>query len=342
VTSAQRHACEIEHVPLASHRAPDGAELAVDLVWVQPQSLSKDWLIVVSGNHGIEGYVGSAVQSAWLEALAGGSLPDIGVLMIHALNPFGMAWWSRSDHLGIDVNRNFIAFDRPVINPGYARLHPHVCSSRLDSLSHAALSDLFAGFETTEGSQALTNALIGPQSTHPDGMNYTGVAPSWSRRVLEGALERLHARGAERMLLIDLHAGVAARGEIALLHFPAGPEDSDRGRRIWSDGRAGIRVGAQGLADYSGLLVQGARALIGSQMHAVVAEFGTTDRLKIREALRLDRWLRHEGDVLRDASVRERLIDVFCPRDSQWEANVMARGAELLAFAREGLLERWG
>jgi hypothetical protein len=262
-------------------------------------------------------------------------------MMIHALNPFGMAWWSRSDQDGVDLNRNFLEFPQRVRNTGYESLHGAVCASRLEELSLPALAETFAAFEREHGTQALTNALIGPQSTHPDGLNYTGRSPSWSRTLIEVLLDRMRTGGARRVMLVDLHAGVAPRGEIALLHFPSDSGDAERGRRIWAADWPGMHFGAQGLADYSGLLVQGARRLFGPALHAVVAEIGTVDRMTIREALRLDRWLRHHGDPIGDEGVRERLIDAFCPRDQVWEETAVRRGVELLDLGLSGLLERW-
>ena len=339
--AADQARASIEHVVLEGSRAPDGTELAVDLASIIPSQEQSDWLVVVSGTHGIEGYVGSAIQSAWLQKWYGSPGRRCGVLMIHALNPFGMAWWSRGDRDGIDLNRNFLEFPQSLVNPGYERLHDSICGPSREALSLAALSEIFAAFEGQHGTQALTTALIGPQSTHADGMNFTGTAPSWSRLLLESVLDRFRKNGARRVMLIDLHAGVAPRGEVALLHFPSEAGDAERARRVWGSGLPGIGVGAQGLADYSGLLVQGAQRRLGSSIHAVVAEIGTVDRLTIREALRLDRWLRHHGDPLRDETVRERLIAAFCPRDPVWEEAAIRRGVGLLEFAMAGLTERW-
>jgi hypothetical protein len=326
---------------LPDRTGPDGEALAVDVAWLEPAPTVRDWMVVVSGTHGIEGYGGSALQSTWLERGGAALARDCGVLMIHALNPWGMAWWSRADHEGIDLNRNFLQFPARVDNPGYALLHPRVCAPEVDSLTQAALAELFEDFVGAYGAQGLTNALIGPQSTHPDGMNFTGHAPSWSRRLLEASLACLLEREPRRVLLVDLHAGVAPRGEIAVLHFPADEQDAARARRLLDLGRPGLQFGAQGLANYSGLLVQGAQRLLGDRVCAVVAELGTVDRQGIRQALRLDRWLRHHGDPDRDLRIRDQLLEVFCPIDPDWERDVLQRGLELLDLGRAGLLGRW-
>ena len=89
--AADQARVSIEHVVLEGSGAPDGTELAVDLASIVPPQGQSDWLVVVSGTHGIEGYVGSAIQSAWLQKWHGSPGRRCGVLMVHALNPFGMA-----------------------------------------------------------------------------------------------------------------------------------------------------------------------------------------------------------------------------------------------------------
>ncbi len=327
---------------LPDRSGPAGELLAVDLAWLDPPGSVADWIVVLSGTHGIEGYCGSALQSTWLERGRERLASNCGVLMVHALNPWGMAWWSRSDHEGIDLNRNFLEFPAAVDNPGYTELHPLLCSPQLDAITQAALAPRFDAFELRHGAQGLTNALIGPQSSHPDGMNFTGRQAAWSRRVFESVLALLLEREPRRVLLVDLHAGVARRGEIAVLHFPEDDEDAARARRLLDLGLPGLQFGAQGLADYSGLLVQGARRQLGERLCAVVAEIGTVERLMIRQALRNDRWLRHHGDPLRDQLVRDGLLEVFCPSDRDWEEAALRHGLLLLDRALEGLIARWG
>jgi hypothetical protein len=107
---------------------PDGEELCIDIVIIrsaqddeepqQPISV----LVHTSGVHGPEGYVGSAIQRDWLanfkiraqQPLPKGHL----AVLVHAVNPFGMAWWHRFNENNVDLNRN------AVVIPGKAPLAP--------------------------------------------------------------------------------------------------------------------------------------------------------------------------------------------------------------------------
>ncbi len=67
-------------------------------------------LVISSGLYGVEGLFGSAVQLALLERyLPDYRLPpDLAIVIIHILNPFGCAWYRRWNEDNIDLNRNFL------------------------------------------------------------------------------------------------------------------------------------------------------------------------------------------------------------------------------------------
>ena len=99
---------------------PGGEELAADAVWFGPSDASRV-LVLISGTHGVEGYCGSGAQIDWLRREEFKLLPaDTGVLIIHAINPYGFAWTRRVNEDNVDVNRNWVDFSAPPpANPGY-------------------------------------------------------------------------------------------------------------------------------------------------------------------------------------------------------------------------------
>lgn len=88
---------------------PDGDELTIDVARFSPQRPER-LIVLSSGLHGVEGYLGSAVQCAILEEeLEGWTPPDrLAVVMIHALNPYGFAFHRRVNENNVDLNRNFL------------------------------------------------------------------------------------------------------------------------------------------------------------------------------------------------------------------------------------------
>jgi hypothetical protein len=82
-------------------------------------------LVLISGTHGVEGFCGSGCQIGYLadqlyEALSS----TTGLLLVHALNPFGFAWLRRVNEDNIDLNRNFHDFSKPLPwSESYEALH---------------------------------------------------------------------------------------------------------------------------------------------------------------------------------------------------------------------------
>ena len=91
-------------------RGPLGEELSTDVVRVGPHDAERV-VMLSSALHGVEGFLGSAVQLAALDALAKATMTlpdDVAVVLVHALNPWGFAWLRRNDAENIDSNRNFL------------------------------------------------------------------------------------------------------------------------------------------------------------------------------------------------------------------------------------------
>ena len=105
-------------------RGPAGEGLSIDLAWFGAESPTRA-LVHSSGIHGVEGFAGSAIQLRWLLDDGIPELPeDVAVLLVHVLNPFGMAWLRRFNEHNVDLNRNFLGADEAYEGApdGYAEL----------------------------------------------------------------------------------------------------------------------------------------------------------------------------------------------------------------------------
>ena len=83
-------------------RSPQGHDLAMDCVWVGPKQAAKV-LLISCGTHGLEAGPGSATILQWLDGDALQSIPkDTAILIVHAVNPYGWAYSSRTNEGNID------------------------------------------------------------------------------------------------------------------------------------------------------------------------------------------------------------------------------------------------
>src|SRR5215510_13293421 len=102
---AARARAMVETLPLDA-KGPAGESLGIDIAWIGSRQ-PKNVLVHSSGLHGVEGFAGSAIHLQFLNALPT-LAPDTAILLVHILNPFGMAWLRRVNENNVDLNRNFI------------------------------------------------------------------------------------------------------------------------------------------------------------------------------------------------------------------------------------------
>jgi len=125
VDAARANGARVYEYRDPTQKGPQGEPLCLDVAVAGPEDAERV-LVVGSGTHGIEGYSGSAAQTAWL--LGGGAqrLPKrAAMVLFHAHNPWGFAHKARGTEENVDLNRNFLDWGKaPPANPGYAELIP--------------------------------------------------------------------------------------------------------------------------------------------------------------------------------------------------------------------------
>ena len=160
-------------------RGAQGEELAMDLATFGDADADKT-LILVSGTHGQEGFLGSALQVEFLRHLR---IPKgVNVLALHALNPWGFSHLSRTDDTNIDVNRNFTDYGVPYPQDElYPTLFRALCP---DDWTEETIdwSGIRESLSRDYGVKRMVTAIGGGQIVEPTAMNYVGKGPSWSRR----------------------------------------------------------------------------------------------------------------------------------------------------------------
>ena len=322
-------------------KGPGGEPLHVDVACFGPADAPRR-LLVVSGTHGLEGFCGSAAQIAWLKADAGAlPAPDVGVVLVHAINPWGFAHLSRTTERNVDLNRNFIDHAlRPPPNTGYAELHPQLLGADWSARSRDAAQKAMDAFAERHGGDALFDCLARGQYEFPAGLNYGGSQREWSNLALE-AIVREHLAGARQVGLIDWHTGIGEYGEPFFLCFnPEGGAEHAQAVRWWGAQRIiGQQPHGRARPNYRGLLFHGVQQLLGEvPMCGAVIEFGTRG-WHMRRLLRLGLWLKFHGDRASDryAMHQADLLDAFCPVDELWRRATVRHALEITRQALTGL-----
>jgi hypothetical protein len=309
-------------------RGLDGEPLACDVAVLGPDRAERA-AIVVTGTHGVEGYAGSAVLHRWLTA-RGQVRDDIGIVLVHAINPWAFSHQTRTTENNVDLNRNFIrdnvGYDRP--NPGYDALAPFFDFDPTDARRSL---DAYRGYKAYLESNGwhLENEMLAGQCRHPHGLFYAGTEPEWSNLLFRRIVGE-HLAGAKTIGFLDWHTGVGSFGEIVYLMFDdAGSAEHAAASRWWNrapEEKSAFKSGST--PRYRGLLCQAIRQeRPDARIAGAIVEFGTADDYAIFRGDCLDRWARFEGRDHPEARLfREAYKDIMNPPDPSWRRMVLAEG----------------
>lgn len=288
-------------------------------------------LVVVSGTHGVEGFLGSAAQSAFASRAA---VPHgTAVLLIHGLNPYGFAGWRRVTEGNVDLNRNFIDFSvSPPANEDYGRIAAALCPADLAGPGRAAADAQLTAFLQAYGKGRLQEVITRGQYTHPDGLFYGGAQAVWSRRTFERIIAE-HLSCAERIGVLDIHTGLGAYATLQIIS-EVGTSTAAQwfGSRHLVDAQDDDSVSSRRV----GSMLSSVPALVpDAQVVGVALEFGTEQPMEMLNGLREEAWLyaHGDGDLQRYASVRRRLRDLFYPQDAVWQEATCRAAVETMSLA---------
>lgn len=344
MAEARRVGARLESHPHAEVRGPAGETVYTDVAEIGPPAAGKA-LLLTTGVHGLEGLAGagvvvSALRAGAFEGLGG----DLKAVLVHAVNPWGVAHQARTTENNVDLNRNFLAapFSAPA-NPEYEAADGIFSGADLD----VAIADLDREMDRqVEAGTAdrWIDAVFCGQYSRPAGVAYGGARPEWSNTTML-AIARARLGQAAYVAHIDWHTGLGAYGQPLPIAFHPPGSEALRSLARWCDfDPAGSASGFDSgrVPEISGLMVPALGAFVGSKAHfGMVVEFGTRTNAEMFRSYILDRWLRFEGprQPRRAARVRAELIECYYPADAAWRARVAEGGRRLVAGVLAGLRE---
>ncbi len=314
-------------------RAPDGNPLTIDIAWLgsrRPDHV----LLHSSGLHGIEGFAGSAIQ---LRLVSEGTV-DIPVsaalILMHVMNPFGMAWLRRSNENNVDLNRNFLDPEETWSGSpeGYRTIDPVINPPSPPSRDFFFLRAAWHVFR--KGFASMQRIVATGQYDYPDGLFYGGAGPEEGPALTEAWISR-HLSSAQLVFAIDVHTGLGRpHGETLFRETRAGCDDP---RFLEAAlGRHLVEVGKDqdtGYANRGGYGCMLPRQLPQARVDVITQEFGTWSALRVLHALREEnRWHFYGNGSLNHQSKRS-LREAFCPSSRRWRQMVLDQGAALAASA---------
>lgn len=326
------------HLP--AWELPTDSNLTTDLALLKSgKRTSEEVIVISSGLHGIEGFVGSSIQRELMTNFKFNS----DVLMIHAMNPWGMKNKRRVDENNIDLNRNFIEGSEAfkIANPDYLQINSFLNPQESVSINFfqrfgflAKSIQLIIQF----GIEPLRKSILIGQYSESKGIYYGGSAVSYLKNKVDILLKTTLAPY-KKILWIDLHTGYGEKGK---LHLLANDENSKEGQRLkarFKDQK--IDFGNQKsfyktTGDLAGYL--NSKSSSTQEISALVFEYGTLDSQKTLGSIESLRRmiLENQGFQYGYKDPNSKLItndlfqDQFFPQDSNWNKSVQEQTHSLL------------
>lgn len=322
----------------------EGEKLAIDWAYRPASGNARHLIILSSGVHGVEGFAGSAVQDLFFKKTLkqidrSKEAANTGILMIHAVNPWGMKHLRRVDENNVDLNRNFDVDEKlfKTENVGYDKLtsilNPTTPAGR-GILTYAGFYWSVAKLLLSEPMATLRQATLQGQYKHPKGVYFGGTQFCSQKKPLEDLLTKV-AAPYDRVLFLDLHTGYGNRAQLHL--FGATVTDPQINEDLKATFK-GFPIDAGNTEDFyetSGDFLAYGMKLYQSQKKRVVPmvlEYGTIGNLGYRggiESLRrmiAENQLTHYGATSPKVAqqIRAEVVELYLPSDKKWKNQIMA------------------
>lgn len=328
-------------------------DLTVDYLEAPATRVNRTLLVLTSGVHGSEAFTGSAIQTMFLtELMQKFPRETTGLLMVHALNPYGFKYNRRATENNVNLNRNFAATADlfQTANKGYDRIAALIDRERKASAPKAAFLDALAYVVrclTVEGftGDSLNRAMAHGQFRYPKGLEYGGK--TWEPQT-KFFIEKLKKTMApyENVIIFDLHTGLGDRYELHLIPVDE-PESRhpelmnqilkpDLERDLYKITDPDAKGFYETAGDLNSLPPKIARS--GQKTLTLTFEFGTLGNSTLAKIHSLARVLNenrgfHYGYRNRSAEEKSKAqyLELFAPSEKKWRENAISRAREVLA-----------
>lgn len=319
-------------------------DLSTDITLVGNPDAKKTMLIV-SGTHGVEGFCGSAAQSAYLDYIKNKGMlsqlgDDISILFVHALNPYGFSWLRRVNEDNVDLNRNFISHKHHPENPLFGEISDALCPRSWFGLSRIKADLRLLALKAKWGVEKLKDTITKGQYKFPKCLFYGGKKPVWSNITINKIINDFLI-DKKHVSLIDLHTGLGpyGYGEPISSHDPKSKSFSLI--QDWYQGEVkNLESNASVSSPVVGHLYNALENNFeNDQLTAITLEFGTYDTEDVLHALRAENWAHFYGNQ-EDKDVKEiklNLKKMFYPNEEKWNKDIIDRSFFIFEKTLDGL-----
>jgi hypothetical protein len=210
---------------LLSHSLADSSDLTIDVISADATREKQKLLILTTGLHGIEGYVGAGILQLFIQEYLPRLDPETtGLVLVHPINAYGMKHRTRVNNNSVDLNRNFEEnFDslKP-LNSHYESLAHLLNPAR--PLTNSFYEKLAFAWNVLKAlpkgaSHIREAALMGQYRVH-NGMYFGGFEPQEETKFIQQTVINSISDYAQ-VVFLDIHTGYGPRWQMTLVNPPS-------------------------------------------------------------------------------------------------------------------------
>ncbi len=212
---------------LDRHFISEMDDLSIDWISAEPEGRKDKLILITTGLHGVEGFVGIAMLDLFLKEFLPLINPEnTGLILVHTLNPWGMANYRRFNQNNVDLNRNFMTdpneFD-VVFNQNYLKLDRILNPQRPlrpfwqeDPIFILKVIANLARY----GIQSLREAVMFGQQSNAAGLYFAGREYQKETLWVRDLISKIFSSYKEVMHL-DMHTGYGPSDQMSLVAAPS-------------------------------------------------------------------------------------------------------------------------
>lgn len=316
-------------------------DLTINALYI-PSQKTERLLILSSGIHGIEGFVGSAIQTMFMDKFLNDSLLETtGVLFLHSMNPYGFKYLRRVTENNVDLNRNSSTKDSlyDTVNESYPKVNSFINPTKKVDVSKCADRCFFLrsmNLIRKESIPVLRQAILQGQYQFPEGLYFGGKDFEPQIKFLKPFLDSI-CKPYKLVMEIDLHTGYGERGVLHLFPNPV-PENIKKlvetiysGYHIdWGDNEDFYIVSGD-FINYMGEINQNKKYIPMTFEYGTLNSQTTIGSIKSLHRMVMENEGFHYGyKSSRDSlKVNKKFIEMYFPSSEKWREQVMRETVEM-------------
>jgi hypothetical protein len=298
-------------------------------------------LVISSGIHGVEAFVGSSIQIEFIRSLLKDtSNAKMDFAFLHILNPWGMTNNRRVNSENVDLNRNFVSersgFGR--INSEYEKVNLFLNPKSPLKLGFAhrllfILDSIYFIFKYSM--ESLRRAILVGQYHLPMGLYYGGERYSELKSSIDVFFEN-KLKNYQEIIWIDLHTGYGENGKLHLLANDSNDQNSENLKMLLPEESIDFGQNNKFYKTTGDLMSYLNHKITKQKLTAVVFEYGTMDSQKALGSIESLRRMvienqsyfnNHESEDRRAAV--KLMMEMYNPTNIEWWNSIQAQTQKL-------------